>query len=137
MKFCLNCGAEIREDAAFCPECGAKQAAAQSEEKEVVVQEKHIYVHNVKEEQAPKGRGANGLGIAGFILNIIGLILSWIPVVNVASLVVTIVGEVLAVVGLIVGIVKRKRLGLAIAGLVLGAIAFIVMAAMVEAISSF
>jgi|GEM_PF-4370853 len=30
MKFCINCGAEIPEDAKFCPKCGFKQPAVEN-----------------------------------------------------------------------------------------------------------
>lgn len=54
---------------------------------------------------------SNGLGTAGFVLALLGLILCWVPMVN---FVLWILGLILS----LIGIFKRPR-GLAIAGLVL------------------
>jgi len=70
-------------------------------------------------------KGSNGLATAGFVLGLIGLLASWIPVLNVVGMILGVLGVVLAGVGL----AKSKRTGagrgLAIAGIVLGALAVI------------
>jgi len=60
----------------------------------------------------------NGLGVAGFVLSMIGLVLFWVPFLDVLS---ALIGVILSGFGM-----KKKPNGLAIAGLVIGIIAFIV-----------
>lgn len=71
-------------------------------------------------------KGSNGLATAGFVLGLLGLLVSWIPVLNIVGIILGILGAILAAVGL----VKSKRAGagkgLAIAGLILGVLAVIV-----------
>jgi len=59
-------------------------------------------------------KGKNGLGIAGFILSLIGLILSWIPLVNIFGIVLCGIGFLLSFIGLFL---KNKKKGLAVVGL--------------------
>ncbi len=56
----------------------------------------------------------NGPGIAGFILALIGLILCWIPVINIASLPLCGLGFLLCFIGLFL---KNRKKGLTIVGL--------------------
>lgn len=60
----------------------------------------------------------NGLGIAGFVLSLVGIIFLWVPFFDA---IVSLIGLVLSGFGM-----KKKPNGLAIAGLVIGIIAFIV-----------
>jgi hypothetical protein len=70
-------------------------------------------------------KGSNGLAVAGFVLGLIGLLGSWIPVLNILGLVLGVVGVILAGIGL----AKSKRSGagkgLSIAGIVLGLLAVV------------
>ena len=59
----------------------------------------------------------NGLGIAGFIMSLIGLILSWIPVVNIFGIVLCGIGFLLSFIGLFL---KNRKKGLAIVGVLFG-----------------
>lgn len=74
-------------------------------------------------QQPPPVRGSNGLATAGFVLGLLGMLLSWIPVINIIGIILGVLGVVLAGVGL----AKSKRAnagkGLAIAGIVLGGLA--------------
>lgn len=79
-------------------------------------------------QHAPVEKRTSGLAVTALVLGIIGLVLSWIPIVNNAA-------AVLAVIGLVFGIIaifatgakhKKKGRGLAIAGSVLCVIALIV-----------
>jgi hypothetical protein len=76
----------------------------------------------------------NGLGVAGFVLGIVGLVFSFIPIVGIIAWPMVILGVVLSGVGLS----KAKRgeannLGLAVAGLVTSAIGLILCIAWVAA----
>ena len=59
----------------------------------------------------------NGLGIAGFILALIGLGICWVPVLNIISLVLCGLGFLLAFIGLFL---KNRKKGLAIVGVLFG-----------------
>ena len=59
----------------------------------------------------------NGLGVAGFIVALVGLVFSWIPLLNVISFWLCAIGIVLSVVALFL---KNKKRGMAIAGLICG-----------------
>lgn len=71
---------------------------------------------------------SNGLGTAGFILALLGLLLAWVPVLGWIQ---WLVGAILSV----IGVFKSPR-GLAITGIVLSLITFGLGALFVEAISS-
>lgn len=78
------------------------------------------------QQQASK---SNGLGTAGFVLALIGLILCWIPILD----------WILWLLGVIfsfIGVFKAPR-GLAIAGLVISFIGLIIIFAVIGAIASF
>ena len=70
-------------------------------------------------------KGSNGLATAGFVLGLLGLLGSWIPVLNIFGIILGVLGVVLAGVGL----AKSKKVnagkGLAIAGIILGVLAVI------------
>lgn len=70
--------------------------------------------------------GRNGLATAGFVLGLLGLLGSWIPLLNILAIVLGVVGAILAAVGL--GKSKKAGVGkgLALAGLILGVLAVII-----------
>jgi hypothetical protein len=65
---------------------------------------------------------SNGIGIAGFVTGLVGLILCWVPWLG---LLLGLTGIVLSAVGISQGKKKGMSIGLAIAGLVCGIIALI------------
>jgi hypothetical protein len=82
----------------------------------------------VSTEQPPAGAaaggrpGSSGIGVAGFVTGLVGLLLSWIPI---AGLVLGAVGIVLGGVGVARARTAGGPTGLPIAGVVLGALAVI------------
>ncbi|MDE5811581.1 MAG: hypothetical protein K2H61_04640 [Muribaculaceae bacterium] len=62
----------------------------------------------------------NGMGTAGFVLSLLSVIFCWIPVLNFVSAITGILGLVFSIIG-----VCRAPRGLAIAGLVLSAVYWI------------
>lgn len=70
-----------------------------------------------------KNNKSNGLGVAGFVLALIGLLFCWVPILNI---ILWILGLTLSFVGLF-----KKPRGLAIAGLCISCIAIIVMISLV------
>ena len=64
--------------------------------------------------QQAETKKSNGLGVAGFVLALIGLLFCWVPILNI----------------ILVGLFKKPR-GLAIAGLCISCIAIIVMISLV------
>jgi hypothetical protein len=74
-----------------------------------------------------KEKQGNGVGTAGFVLALIGLIFCWVPVVD---LILWVLGAILS----IAGCFKRPR-GLAIAGVIISFIGIILIIALVGALS--
>lgn len=74
----------------------------------------------------PAVKAGNGLATAGFVLGLLGLLGSFIPVINIGGIVLGLLGAVLAAVGL----AKAKKVGagkgLAIAGMILGGLALVI-----------
>lgn len=83
----------------------------------------HAPIHG---QQPPTpAKGSNGLATAGFVLGLLGLLGSWIPVLNILGILLGVLGVVLAGVGLAKSKKANAGKGLAIAGIVLGAVAVI------------
>jgi len=74
----------------------------------------------------PAPKGSNGLAVAGFVLGLLGLLGSFIPVVNIVAIILAVIGLVLAGVGLARSRTARAGKGLAIAGLALGVLGIII-----------
>lgn len=68
---------------------------------------------------------SNGLATAGFVLGLLALLGSWIPLLNVVAILLAVVGLVLAGVGLAKSKKANAGKGLSIAGLVLGVLAIL------------
>ena len=65
MKYCTNCGAELKEDSSFCPKCGTKVGSKSSTKKPVEGE----VVNNVNAQ--PKSKMAAGL--LGIFLGAFGI----------------------------------------------------------------
>ncbi|MGE5298983.1 MAG: hypothetical protein ACM3KF_03005 [Acidobacteriota bacterium] len=78
-----------------------------------------------------KDNNKSGLATAGMILGIIAIVGSWIPFLNIGSIIM----GVLAFVFGIIPLVKKKSIGKAVAGTVLGALSVIISIAMLVSAS--
>jgi hypothetical protein len=72
--------------------------------------------------QGGKKEGKSGLGIAGFVIGIIAIIFSFIPIVNNIAF---FIGIIAAIFG-IIGAITHKSKGLSIAGAILGVLAVVI-----------
>ena len=136
--FCPSCGSQLADGSAFCPSCGtplpgsapastqpgsapvppagayAQQTGSGSYQQPGAYQQPAAYGQTVVNVAAPQ---SNGMGTAGFVLALIGLFFSWVPLVGQA---VWLVGLILSLVGL-----GREPRGLAIAGTIISLIGLI------------
>jgi hypothetical protein len=80
-------------------------------------------------QQAP----SNGLGTAGFVTGLLGLIFCWVPALGI---ILALLGVIMGGVGISAGKKKGASTGLAIAGLVLGIIALIPAIIIISAVAS-
>lgn len=142
--FCPSCGSQLADGSAFCPSCGtplpgpapastqpgsapvppvgayAQQPGSGSYQQPGAYrqpgayQQPAAYGQTVVNVAAPQ---SNGMGTAGFVLALIGLFFSWVPLVGQA---VWLVGLILSLVGL-----GREPRGLAIAGTIISLIGLI------------
>lgn len=71
-------------------------------------------------------KASNGMAIAGLVLGLIGLLGSFIPVLNIGGIVIGLVGAVLAAVGLVKAKQSGVGKGAAVAGIILGALSLII-----------
>jgi hypothetical protein len=85
--------------------------------------------------QVPVKR-SNGVGLAGFIISIIGVIFCWIPIINLIGLVLVIIAFILCLIGLIFGLKKKRTIVLSIIGLVLSVAGIIIAVAILAAAAS-
>jgi hypothetical protein len=87
--------------------------------------EQQTYAPHPGQQPPSPAKNSNGLATAGFILGLLGLLGSWIPVLNILGIILGVLGVVLAGVGLAKSKKANAGKGLAIAGIVLGALAVI------------
>ncbi len=81
---------------------------------------------------ADGGSQSNGMGVAGFVTGLVGLLLSWL--IPIGGIVLGALGIILGGVGVSQGRRTGSRTGLATAGIVLGALAVIVAIVVVAAV---
>ncbi|MGY1743057.1 MULTISPECIES: hypothetical protein [unclassified Blastococcus] len=102
---------------------GAEQQMYPQQQQPVYAQPA-VYVQN-----AP----SNGLGTAGFVTGLLGLLFCWVPALGI---VLALLGVIMGGVGISTGKKKGAPTGLAIAGLVLGIIALIPAIIFISAVAS-
>jgi DNA-directed RNA polymerase subunit RPC12/RpoP len=133
-KVCSNCGKELKDNELFCSNCGTKYV--EPKEEKVTKEEKAVKEEkNTKEEKtdkdakpvtktvavAPANNGKADLSIAGFVCSLVGFLCCCGGIVSIVGLVLSIIG----LVNINNGSVPNGKKGLAIAGIVIGAVAII------------
>ena len=132
-NFCKYCGKELQPDAAFCSSCGKPQGNVPVQQPPIQMVQQPVvqpYVASAYQHPQPvvnpnvltnntttvvvEGSHSNSMGIAGFIIALLGLVFCWVPIVD---LILWFLGLIFSLVGLF----KAPR-GMAIAGLVLSLI---------------
>ena len=145
--FCKYCGKKLEADAVFCSFCGRPQGNVPVQQPAGMMPQQPIYRQsymsgNYQQPQPTmtntsannsttiyvEGGRSNSMGVAGFVIALIGLIFCWLPVVN---FILWFLGLVFSVVGLF----KAPR-GLAIAGFVLSIIVIILIVMVIGGIAS-
>ncbi|MBR5328769.1 MAG: zinc-ribbon domain-containing protein [Firmicutes bacterium] len=72
MKYCSNCGKELADHMAYCPECGTAQQAVPQQP---VYQQAPQQPYQAPRAQAPVDTGSIGWAFLGFFFPVVGLIL--------------------------------------------------------------
>lgn len=115
-KFCKYCGTEMSFDAFVCPSCGkpvSNNSLRRSEDTKGTASimspmpAQNIYIQQTEHK-------SNGIAIAGFVLSIIGLLVCWIPVLDIIT-------WFLGLLFSFIGVFKAPR-GFAVAGLIISSI---------------
>ena len=136
VKFCKKCGAAFGDGDVFCGKCGwsvSENASSEQAQQYPQPYQQEQYQQQTYQQQpyqqAPPGgyvyvtqtvqQTSNGCGTAGFVFALLGLLLSWVPVLG---WILWILGAILSLVG-----VFRFPKGLAIAGLIISFIGVIVL----------
>ena len=112
-KKCPYCGQEINAEAQKCMYCGEWLVKPQ-------------YAEAVPQ---PVRRKSNGIGTAGFVLALVGLVLCWLPIVDVIL-------WLLAFIFCIIGMCKKPK-GLSIAGFIISLIDLAAMILLMDFILDF
>ena len=123
--YCTNCGKQI-EDNSVCdcqkqtpppppPPQPPPGYASQTG------QPTHVYVNQ------PYIKGSNGMAVAGFVLALIAVFFSWIPVLG---WIIWLLGLIFSIIGIATAKRKQSGLGLAITGLVLSLLGLIILIAL-------
>ena len=111
--FCRNCGKEIKTEDVYCPYCGKNQKELNQEQTQ-----KYVYRPSQEERSSYKETKMNTMAIAGFVIALVSLFLSFWK------------GGVVGLAALILSIIamrkirenKEKGKGFAVAGIIIGAI---------------
>lgn len=124
--FCAKCGTENPDGAQFCASCGTAAGAAIIDRDAVSAPPASANTQVVNVSMQGEIR-KNGIGTAGFVLALIGVFTSWVPVLG---WVIWLLGALLSVIGAF-----RSPRGLAVAGTILSFIDLFLLLAVVSACS--
>ena len=137
VSYCRYCGSKILSGSAFCSSCGKPLGDVDAQDISVISPATQIHSQQsapqavyVVPQQPPQTNQttvvvnehkSNGIGTAGFIFALLGILLSWIPVLD---FIIWILGLIFSIIGLF----KSPR-GLAITGFILSIIDIIIIIA--------
>ncbi len=143
MVFCKNCGAEQKDDSAFCAQCGTKIERPASAPEVAYVpagQAQPVQPNQTVIYAKPKVPG-RGFGIAGMVLGIIGLVYGFFLLIgiigasgsifyrpDISAAIAVLIYSSLSIMGVAFGACGRKRgyiNGVSASGLVMGIIGLI------------
>ena len=146
-KYCKYCGKELCYDAVFCSSCGRQQGNVPSQQTTGQMMQQPVdsmtYIQTAYQAPQPMAVSnvndntttviveespSNGIGVAGFVIALVGLIFFWVPLVN---FLLWLLGLVFSV----VGVFKAPR-GMAIAGLVISFIGILLILFMMGSIAA-
>ena len=107
--YCVNCGKEISEGTAFCPNCGAAQQKTMSSAPDT-----GSYANPLNQPMAKKAP-YNGMCIIGLVISGISLLLNFWGIVGIAGTIVSVIGlincqkkkesgKILAIIGIVIGV---------------------------------
>ena len=146
-NFCKYCGKELQPGAAFCSSCGKPQGNVPVQRPSVQMTQQPVvqpYIVNAYQQPQPaapistnntttvvvEGSHSNSIGIAGFIIALLGLVFCWVPFVD---LILWFLGLIFSIIGLF----KAPR-GMAIAGFILSfVVIFVIIAVMGSIFAAF
>lgn len=143
VSFCRYCGSKILSNSIFCSTCGRKLYDVDIPSTQVTVPPTQIYssqptIRPVYTSHQPQQanqttvivneRKSNGIGTAGFVFALLGIILSWVPVVD---FIIWFLGLLFSFIGLF----KTPR-GLAFVGFILSIIGYIIIMAIFGSIAA-
>ena len=136
--YCSSCGSSVNEGQSFCPNCGAPvaqpapQPAVQVQQPQPVAQPvaqpvpqpvaKPVYPQPVAASPAPATK-SRGFAIAGFILGLYTLPMSWVIFLNIISVFTGLAGVIISIIALTK---KNGRLkAMAVIGLIMSSLGMI------------
>lgn len=103
--YCSNCGKEIQENIAFCPECGAQQHPANG------ANTSNVTISQQQITTVPY----NSMSIIGIVISVISLFLNFWGLVGIAGTIISVIGldqcgkknengKALAIIGIVIGV---------------------------------
>lgn len=132
--YCSSCGSSVNEGQSFCPNCGAPvaqpapQPAVQVQQPQPVAQPvqqpvaQPVYAQPVAASAAP-AKKSRGFAIAGFILGLYTLPMSWVIFFNIISIFTGLAGVIISIIALTK---KNGRLkAMAVIGLIMSSLGMI------------
>jgi len=128
--YCSSCGSSVNEGQSFCPNCGAPvaqpapQPAVQVQQPQPVAQPvaQPVYTQPAAASPAP-AKKSRGFAIAGFILGLYTLPMSWVIFFNIISIFTGLAGVIISIIALTK---KNGRLkAMAVIGLIMSSLGMI------------